>query len=124
MLGDRGRVGAAIVADRHARGARRVEVVSVVAGAQGLHELQLWRLGVEFRTMLELAGADVELGVLEEIPEFGTAMRRADQLVARRNQIMGDLEGFFGMRVWRQNAVGHWCVSSWRGCCRSIVAIA
>ncbi len=84
VLGDRGRVGAAIVADRHAGGARGVEVVGVVAGAQGLHELQLRRLGVEFRAVLELAGADVELGVLQQVPEFRPAMRRGDQLVARR----------------------------------------
>ena len=108
VLGDGSCIGPAIVADRDARGARGVEIVGVVAGAQGLHELQLRRLAVELRAVLVLAGADVELAVLEEVPEFRAAVRCGDQIVARRDQIMGDRQGFFGMGVWRENAVGHW----------------
>ena len=107
VLGDRGRVGAAIVADRHARGARGFQIIGVVAGAQGLDQLQLRRLAVEFRSVLELAGADVELGVLEQVPEFGAAMRRGHQFVAGRDQIMSDLESFLGMGVGGEDAVGH-----------------
>ena len=112
VLGDRGRVGAAIVADRHAGGAGGFEIVGVVAGAQGLHELQLRRLGVEFRAVLELAGADIEIGILQQVPEFRPAVRRGHQLQPVGQHVVGDLHRLVAVAVGGQNAVGHGCVSS------------
>ena len=107
VLGDSGRVGAAIVADRHPRGPRRFQVISVVAGAQGLHELQLGRLLVKLRAVLELAGADIEIGILEQIPEFRPAMRRGHQLQAVRQHVVRDFHRFVAVAVGGQNTVGH-----------------
>ena len=104
VLGDRGRIGAAIVADRHARRPRRVEVISVVAGAQGLDDAQFRRALVELRAMRELAAADIVFGVLQQVPEFGAAVRRHHQFPARRQQIVGDLQCLFGVAGGSQYA--------------------
>ncbi len=69
---------------------------------------------VEFRPVRELAAADVILGVFQQVPEFGAAVRRHDQIEAGGQQVASDFQGFIGMGGGGQDA-GHSSVSSCAG---------
>ena len=87
MLGDRDRVRAAIVADRHPRLSRRFDVEPVVTGAEQLHQLEAGCGAIEFGTELKARAADVIFGVLQRRRELGAVEFGDDEFVTRRQYL-------------------------------------
>ena len=82
MLRDSGGIGAAIVAERHARAPGRVEVGLVVARAQKLDQLEV-RAGLEQRIVHEpVHEAHEVFGVAHRLQIFGAACRYDCELEA------------------------------------------
>jgi hypothetical protein len=84
MLGDRDRVRAAIVADRHPSLPSGFDVEPIVAGAEQLDQLETGCRPIEFGTELKARAADVIFGILQRRREFGAVELGDDELVARR----------------------------------------
>src|SRR5438046_1877212 len=92
VLGDGDRVGSAVVADGDPRLSGRLDVDPVVAGADGLAELELRRRAVEVRPEARAGEADEVLGVVDRVEEFGRSLLGDPELVACRHDRAGDLD--------------------------------
>ena len=111
VLGDRDRVGAAVVGDRHPGLAGGLQVERVVAGADELHELHLLGGGVEVVAERVAAEAHEVLGVAGGVQEAGAGRVDRHQLEAGRRHLDGDVEHGLG-ELGREEDLGrhvrHW----------------
>ena len=105
VLGDRDRVGPAVVGDGHPGLARGLDVHAVVARAGQLHELQLRRGAEEFVADAGARRAQVVLGVGGGVVELGLTGIGDDQLHAGWEQFAGDLHDRGGLG--RREDLGH-----------------
>ena len=97
MLGDGGRVGAAIVGHRHAGLARCAEVGPIIAGTEQLDQLQA-RTGLEQRAVnggIDIA--DEILGIFHLRAELGGPGRGKDKVETGRGHFAGHVVGVIGM---------------------------
>ena len=90
MLGDRDRIGPAVVAHRDLGTPRRFKIDVVVAGAEELHEPQAWRGAIEGVGHRNIGIAHHVVHAGEGCLELRGRVRKQHQFETARRQIAGD----------------------------------